>query len=200
MVLGLDLSEKNKTVDWTSLANSTFRFIYLKASEGLFKEDLCFNTYKQQAKAQGFVVGGYHWLDPKLNCKVQAEKFIQKISYSSGDLPPALCLDIYRSSLKDMDNNVQTFIDTVSGLCGKKPVIYTSSDYWRTNLPKAEWACKYPLWIDQPGSLFPGQLYPWASWTFWQAFYNTLISGVQNNVGINWFNGTEIELTQMVNQ
>ncbi len=199
MLIGLDLSQKNGSLCWSSIPNLMLNFVYLKASEGLFKEDTFYSSNRQKAKDIGLLVGTYHWLDPKLNCKSQAEKFVQKIGSLQGELSPAVVLDTYHSSLPEMDKNVLTFLETVSALSGRLPIIYTSAVYWKQYLPKAEWGCKYKLWVDQPGLLFPDQLFPWAGWTFWQQSYQNFMPGLANQVGINWFNGSKKDLFQLAN-
>ena len=68
MLIGLDLSLKNGSLCWSSIPNLMLNFVYLKASEGLFKEDTFYSSNRQKAKDIGLLVGNYHWLDPKLNC------------------------------------------------------------------------------------------------------------------------------------
>jgi lysozyme len=199
MVTGFDFSEKNGSVDWKKLSNPLQSFAYLKASEGLFTPDKTFTTNRSQAKENDFLVGAYHWLNPKLNCKQQAEKFAIILGNTGGELPPAFCLELYRSDSSDMDTNVRIFVDTLIGLIGRKIVVYTSSTYWKSYLVKSEWANRCLLWIDLPGLLFPMQVYPWAGWTFWQSSFNGTFPGINGNVGVNWFNGSVRELRQLVN-
>jgi lysozyme len=199
MVNGFDFSEKNGSVDWEKLSNPFQKFAYLKASEGLFTADKTFTVNRSSAKEHGWLVGAYHWLNPKLNCKQQAEKFAIILGSTGGELPPAFCLELYRSATSDMDTNVRIFVDTLIGLIGRKIVVYTSSSYWQSYLAKSEWANRCLLWIDLPGILFPTQVFPWAGWTFWQTSFNATLPGINGNVGVNWFNGSVKELHQLVN-
>jgi lysozyme len=93
---------------------------------------------------------------------------------------------------------VNNFIDTLVRLVGRKVVIYTSSSFWKSYLPKSEWADQCILWIDQPGSFFPGQLYPWSGWSFWQTSYKSVLPEISGEFGLNWFNGSADELRQLV--
>ena len=198
MITGFDLSDKNGSVDWDNIPNTMLRFVYLKTSDGLSNADYYFNSNRQNAKARGFLVGCYHWLNPKLNCKQQAEFFVKTAGSFEGELPPAVCLELYRSSVSEMERNVRTFIDTLNSLSGRKPVIYTSAAYWKENLPNAEWANSYYLWVDYPAKTLPRQIYPWIGWTFWQASYLTSLPGIDNTVGINYFNGYWDDMQKMV--
>ncbi len=199
MVNGFDFSDKNGSVDWEKLSNFSQNFTYLKASEGLYTADNSFNVNRIRAKEHGWLVGAYHWLNPKLNCKQQAESFARTLGSTKGELPPAVCLELYRTATIEMERNVRTFVDTLIELIGRKVVIYTSSIYWNAYLPKSEWANRCLLWNDQPGLLFPPQIYPWAGWTFWQTSFKAIMPGINGNVGVNWFNGSVKELQQLVN-
>jgi len=198
MVHGFDLSDINGEVEWEKIPAHQLPFVYLKASDGINNLDKRFNVNRQKAKANGILTGAYHWLNPKLNCKQQAEFFVNVVGNFSGELPPAVCLELYRTSINDMEKNVRLFIDTLVNFINRKPIIYTSIEYWTANLPKAHWACQYPLWIDAPGRKLPSQLYPWASWTFWQYSYKDLIPGVNGYIGVNRFNGNMEELQNLV--
>jgi lysozyme len=198
MISGFDCTEKNGLIDWEKLPSASLRFAYLKASEGLFLADEAFSANRTRARQLGWLVGGYHWLNPRLNCQLQAEKFAQIIGSTAGELPPAVCLELYRAPLADMDRNVRSFVETLSRLVSRKVIIYTSGTYWKSYLPKSEWANNCLLWIDQPGSFFPGQLFPWSTWSFWQASFKSVLPGISGSIGFNRFNGSENELRQMV--
>jgi GH25 family lysozyme M1 (1,4-beta-N-acetylmuramidase) len=44
--------------------------------------------------------------------------------------------------------------------------------------------CEYPLWIDEPGVIWPAQLFPWAGWVIWQFSYQVKIPGVSETPGL----------------
>lgn len=197
MISGIDVTEKNGLIEWEKLSVSSLRFGYLKASHGLFLVDEAFSTNRARARQNGWLVGAYHWLDPRLNCQLQADKFAKIIGNSNGELPPAVCLELYHAPLADMERNVRSFIETLSHLISRKVVIYTSPIYWKSYLSKAEWGSQCLLWIDQPGAYFPGQLYPWSGWSFWQTSFQSVLPGITGNIGLNRFNGSEYELLKL---
>ena len=98
------------------------------------------------------------------------------------------------------EKNVKTYLNIIEQSLGVKPIIYTSEKYWKTYLPKAEWGCDYLLWLDNLGTIWPQQLWPWAGWTFWQYSYQARLPGISTNLGLNYFNGSKKELQQMVIQ
>jgi lysozyme len=99
-----------------------------------------------------------------------------------------------------MEKNVRSFLVLIEKKIGMKPIIYTSEEYWHRFLSESDWGCEYHLWLDKPGVVLPQQIYPWSGWTFWQQSYQERIPGVQNDCGINWFNGSIKELKELATQ
>jgi lysozyme len=202
MVSGIDLSEKNGSINWSLIGKGSddINFAYIKATEALDITDSQFNINKQAAQESGILVGAYHWLHPGLHVGQQFESFVKTVKDFRGLLPPVVCLETYHTSLQEMEKNIKSFLVLLERKVGVKPVIYTSDTYWMTYLPKSDWGCDYPLWIDKPGALWPGQLWPWAGWTYWQYSYQARLPGVPVNLGLNRFNGSMEELKGMVIQ
>jgi GH25 family lysozyme M1 (1,4-beta-N-acetylmuramidase) len=78
-VPGLDIShwQGNLTPDWWVTAyNEGYRFVFLKATEGLDFIDSQFETNKTNAQEAGFKVGAYHFARPEKSGIKQAEHFI----------------------------------------------------------------------------------------------------------------------------
>jgi lysozyme len=200
MITGIDLSEKNGKVDWNDFGFGDVNFAFIRATEAIDRVDRNFKHNLKAANQRGILVGAYHWLHPRLHVGQQVELFLDTVSDFKGLLPPVVCLERYRSSLDEMEKNVMTFLNHIERFLNIKPIIYTSDSYWKTYLPKAKWGCDYFLWLDKPGSLWPTQFWPWAGWTFWQYSYQAKLPGVTNTLGLNYFNGTQIELMKMVVQ
>ena len=198
MIAGFDISTKNGNVGWDKVPTSMLKFVYIKSGEGLYNEDPHYAVNFQNAKKKGLLVGAYHWLNPKFDCKQQAEKFAKTVGSFNSMLPPVVCLELHRTKVTEMERNVHLFIDTLTGLSGRKVMIYTSLEYWKANLAEAEWADTSYLWIDHPGKIYPPQVYPWAGWTFWQSSYQSVIPGINGITGLNWFNGRMKDLLALI--
>ena len=63
---GIDVYGGSGTINWTSVKNSGVSFAFLKATEGIGFQDSSYNTNRTQAKAQGIVIGAYHFAGPRL--------------------------------------------------------------------------------------------------------------------------------------
>ncbi len=200
MVTGIDLSEKNGSIDWSQVGSGDIHFAYIKATEALDIVDSQFTANMKSAQEAGIIAGAYHWLHPGLHVGQQLESFVKTVKDFRGLLPPVVCLQTFLPSLEEMEKNIKAFLVLLEKKVSVKPVIYTSDTFWITYLSQSGWGCDYPLWIDKPGTMWPTQLWPWAGWSFWQNSYQVRLPGVPVNLGSNWFIGTLGELKSMVIQ
>ncbi len=200
MINGIDISEQNGNIDLAELNARDIRFVYIKTSEAIDSPDRCFSENLRAARKSGVLAGAYHWLHPRLHVGQQAEFFINTVGDFSGLLPPAVCLETHRAPRREIDRSIKAFLNIIEEEIGTKPVIYTSTDYWKKYMDGIDWACDYSLWLDQPGSNWPPQVFPWAGWTFWQYAYKARIPGIPAFLGLNWFNGAYEELESMIIQ
>jgi len=200
MITGIDLSEKNGAIDWNLFVNANVQFVYLKASEGLNSVDTAYESSLKKAREYGIPAGAYHRLAPHLHIGKQAQVFFSAIKNIRGLLPPAIVLTASNVSPKETERNVKRFLEVVRDGLGVTPILYTSEEYWKTNLPSAEWGCQYHLWVDKPGNYWPKQIWPWAGWTFWQYAYQSYLPGIPTCAGMNMFNGTQADLRELVIQ
>ena len=200
MVTGIDLSEKNGSIDWSLVGKGDIHFAFIKATEALDIIDSQFNDNMTAAQEFGILAGAYHWLHPGLHVGQQLDLFVKTVKNFRGLLPPVVCLQTHMDSSEEMDKNINAFLVLLEKKVGAKPIIYTSDSFWTTYLPQSSWGCDYLLWIDKPGTYWPAQLWPWAGWSFWQNSYQVRLPGIPLTLGSNWFNGTFVELKNMVIQ
>lgn len=200
MISGIDISDRNGAIDWQLIANGDVHFVYVRATEGIATIDKFFGENVRAAAKHRIPAGPYHWLHPGLHVGQQAELFISAVKNFQGLLPPVVCLETHTAPAEELTKNVKTFLRLLEQRIQIKPVIYTSQKYWQTSFQEAIWGSDYLLWLDQPGKIWPKQMWPWAGWTFWQYSYQSRMPGIHNDVGLNWFNGSQSELLKMVVQ
>ena len=100
-------------------------------------------------------------------------------------------------------DNLLSFINELSSLSGRQPMVYTSPFFWQGLVETSQTvqtsggsaslfsASEYPLWVanytkgDQP-SLPTG----WGTWTFWQYSGEGQVPGIEGLVSLSRFNGT----------
>ena len=200
MILGIDLSERNTVASWGDIAKNQVKFVYLKCSDGLSTIASNFLGYKNSAKQSGILTGAYHWLNPKQDAQAQVDFFLKYAAIVADDLPPVVCLESYSTSKTVLEPKLHLFLEAVEERTGKRPIIYTSANYWKKNMSGVEWPCEYPLWIDEPGTSWPTQLFLWAGWFLWQFSYQAKVPSITGTPGLNWFNGDQEDLKLFTNQ
>ncbi len=193
-VLGIDVSHHQEDIDWAKTAQAV-HFVFLKATEGVTYTDPNFREYWKKAGETDLLRGAYHYYRPNSDAKKQAEHFAHTVGKDS-ELPPVLDLEerVGLPGTAKLLEDVKLFLDTVEQLCERKPIIYTSPNFWNMHMKDAAWANTYDLWIanytTRPEPSVPT---PWGRWLFWQYTDkgNGYSVGVNERyVDMNWFNGS----------
>ena len=205
MLPGINISRWQRKIDWPEVKRSGVKFAFIHATEFPEKTTRLSIDTQLENNIQGSIDNGVYWgaihrfcthIDPVLQAKV----FCRSIG-SSSSLPPVI--ELRNSSIKGerLNYKVRLFAETVEEIIGKKPIIFTDEGFWRGSMcnekvSHSDWARKYPLWISQFASLWPSAVYPWAAWEFWQHTDRGRIPGIETDVSMIWFNGSEKELKE----
>jgi len=83
---------------------------------------------------------------------------------------------------------MKVFMDRLERHYGRRPIIYTTPDFYADNLRGA--FLDYPFWL-RSTALHPGKVYPDREWLFWQYSGSGLSQGVEGQIDLNVFNGDE---------
>lgn len=210
---GIDVSNWQGSINWTSVKNAGIDFAYIKATEGTTYKDPRFNTNYPAAYHAGVIRGAYHFARPGSSSgSVQAEFFASNGGAWSADnltLPGALDLEAppsgaacYGLSTTQMRNWITDFYNTYKARTGRDMVIYTTASWW--NSCTGSWtgmASKSPLWIAHWGVSSPSLPAGWnnTTWTFWQYSATGSVSGISGDVDRNHFNGSRARLLALAN-
>ncbi|KAF7351398.1 Secreted hydrolase [Mycena sanguinolenta] len=139
-------------------------FVYIKATEGTTFEDPNFSANYEGATTAGLIRGGYHFAHPDSSSgAAQAEYFLAHGGGWSGDgitLPGALDIEYnpdgaecYGLSASAMVSWISDFSSTYHAKTTRYPVIYTTTDWWKTCTGNsAAFAENSPLWIAEYSS------------------------------------------------
>ncbi|MEU0585010.1 lysozyme [Streptomyces sp. NPDC006132] len=180
---GHDVSSHQKNVDWQSAKQKGARFVYVKATESTTYRNPYFGQQYNGSRNAGLVRGAYHFALPNRSSgAAQAAHFVGNGGSWSADgwtLPPALDIEYnpydkkrkcYGLSKARMVGWIRSFSDEVTRLTGRRPVIYTTTHWWKTCTGNSSaFAADHPLWIARYDSASAGALPAgWSSWTFWQ--------------------------------
>ncbi len=208
---GIDVSNWQGSINWTSVRNAGIQFAYIKATEGTSYTDPRFDANYPAAYYAGVIRGAYHFALPdRSSGAVQANFFARNGGAWSADnltLPGALDLEAnpygsycYGLSTTAMRNWISDFLNTYYARTGRYAVIYTTTSWW--NQCTGSWsgtAANHPLWIarwaSSPGTLPAG----YRIWTFWQYTSTGSVSGISGNVDRDYFNGARSRLLALAN-
>ena len=91
-IKGIDVSHWEPEIEWAKLASQGIYFAFIKATQANFP-DPNFASHWAGAKQAGMLRGAYHFLDPRMDGKLQAETFLKTVKLEHGDLPPVLDLE-----------------------------------------------------------------------------------------------------------
>jgi lysozyme len=187
---GIDVSKWQGQVNWSSVQQAGIAFAFVRATYGVSEIDSSFNDNWQALKNAGITRGAYHFFLAADDPVQQAEFFIRTVgSLGPNDLPPVVDVESDSGMKSNLVANVQTWLNTVAQGLGRTPIIYTAPSYWNANLTSA--FGHYPLWVAEYGVSSPKPVNGWDEWTFWQYSSTGKIAGVNGEVDLDYFNGTQ---------
>jgi GH25 family lysozyme M1 (1,4-beta-N-acetylmuramidase) len=205
---GIDVSHWQGTIDWGKVAGAGKTFAILKATDGLANADgslyvdPTYATNHAQAKAAGLWTGAYHFARPSKEAGDairEADHFAARINLGSGDLIPALDLEVSGNlSVAALQSWVSTFLGEVTVKVGMRPMIYTSPSFWKTYMGDSRAladAGYKTLWIAHWGvsaPTVPAQNWGGRGWTFWQYTSDGTVPGIGGRVDLDRFNGLDL--------
>lgn len=91
-IKGIDVAHWEPQVDWGRVRAQDIRFAFIKATQADFADSM-FGTHWAGAKQAGILRGAYHFIDPRVDGRRQAEAFLRTVKLEVGDLPPVLDLE-----------------------------------------------------------------------------------------------------------
>lgn len=198
-VQGIDVSNHQQEIDWSKLDKKRVKFALIKATEGGDFKDKSFAKNWERARAQGIIVGAYHFFTFCRSGREQAENYIESVPVLPNTLPPAIDLE-YSGNCKltktkeELLQDIDTFICIVERHYQKKVLIYVLDNFYNEFL-----VGKYP---ENPLWLRDVYRKPLISenrvWTFWQYSNRGRLDGIEGFVDLNVFNGSRKEFQSLL--
>ena len=146
---GIDVSDWQGYIDYSSVKASEIDIVYIKASQGSHIKDAYFDINYENAKANGLKVGFYHFLTATNTeeAEQEAQFFASVISGKTPDCKLAMDYESFNGVGTDEINNISiAFLETVKRLTNRDVIIY-SDLYNSQNTFNSELAQIYELWI-----------------------------------------------------
>jgi lysozyme len=194
-VHGIDVSKYQGDIDWHRVRASGIDFAFIKATEGGDHADDRFRDNWEGARRAGLPRGAYHYYYFCRPATEQAAWFMTHVPRDPSALPPVLDLEWnhlsrtcpYRPDAAKVRSEARIFLQALTVHYGKRPVIYTTVDFYRDNeLARLE---GFHFWLRSVAG-HPSDIYPDQRWAFWQYTGTGLVEGVNGPTDINVFGGT----------
>ena len=194
-VHGVDVSHYQNRINWDSVAATGVQFAFVKATEGETWQDSFFCKNWDRMRLAGLKRGAYHFLNPSLNARLQAENFLDLIELRPGDLPPVVDIENDEEVTPSvLVAKLRVWLWIVEQKTGVRPIIYTNLKFYEKWL--AGHFDNYPFWIarysDEQPALSTGK-----DWFFWQYANHGRLAGVSGPVDFNVFVGEISDLNRL---
>ena len=191
---GNDVSHWQGTIDWLKVARAGKLFVFMKATDGHDLVDPTFLTNRAGARANGLLVGAYHFARPdpsKGDAVEEARWFVRQADPQPGQLLPVLDME----TSKGLDQQEVTlwarrWVAEVRRLTGVTPFVYTSPYGWmaRTGDSRALARDGAPLWIAHWGvasPTLPADDWDGQGWRVWQYTSHGHVAGIAGRVDLD---------------
>ena len=194
-VHGTDVSKYQRSVDWQKVRKHGISFAFIKATEGGDRVDEYFDEHWRGTKAAGIPRGAYHFYYFCRPAAEQARWYIDNVPKERSSLPPILDMEWnpdsptckLRPDPATVRSEMRIFLSMVEAHYGKKPIIYTSVDFFDDNALSGFRG--YPYWLRSVAG-HPTDRYSDHPFTFWQYTGTGVVPGMNGNADINVFNGS----------
>lgn len=210
--LGIDVSHHQEDppkqqIDWNTVAESGHVFAFHKATEGATFTDNMYATNRSEAAAAGIAFGAYHFARPQgdtiaaaqADAASEASHFFNVARPEPGDLVPVLDMEATGGlGPARLIAWTQAWLDAVFSSLGVRPLIYTSPNFWQSNLNDTRTFAEqgFPLWIahytSDPAPRVPASDWNGEGWSFWQWTSCATIPGISGCVDENRFPGSDL--------
>ena len=199
---GIDVSRYQQRVDWErvkkmNVGGVRISFAFIKATEGSWQQDRQFEDNWANAREQGIIRGAYHFFLPHISPKDQATKFIRTVRLRSGDLPPVVDVEEpYGMTKAQVQRYTKEFLTILEKHYKVRPILYTNRDFYKIYFSDQADFKDYHFWIahyyvnrlNMPND---------EDWNFWQHSDRGNVSGINEPVDFNVFNGDSLALRKL---
>ena len=204
-VYGIDVSHYQADINWDKMAlfcdkngnvyankgaESSFMqpvfFCYMKATEGSTVKDKTYNIRMIEAQRHGIVRGAYHFLHIGTNIDDQIKNFLETATWTSGDMPPALDVELENEineyGVAESQKYILAWLEKVEKKLGVRPIIYTRESIRNKYLNDVRFE-KYDFWIARYSENQPNNF----DWLLWQKSDKGYMNGTKGQIDINLF-------------
>jgi GH25 family lysozyme M1 (1,4-beta-N-acetylmuramidase) len=199
---GLDVSHWQGAIDWTGVAETERRFVFMKATDGRTEIDERFAENYSGARGNGLVAGAYHFARPDRRSGDpvrEARHFVSVADPRAGDLLPVLDIENNGPGLNtdQMTRWARRWVEEVRRLTGVHPLVYTSPCGWKDRFADTRRIARggSPLWVahwSAGAPMVPADNWNGRGWVVWQHSSTGHVRGIAGAVDLDRFNGTDL--------
>ena len=198
-VPGIDVSKYQGRIDWRAVGTSTVRFAVLRATLGNGYRDGKYARNVAQARANGIVVGAYHFAKPghvPADPRQEADHFLRVARIAPGDIVPVLDIEYSGGrSARQLRAWAIRWLNRVQARTGVRPMIYSGNHFWRGPMNNTRWFAKrgYALWVAHwyvRAPSVPGGGWGGRGYTMWQWSAVGRIPGIRGPVDRDYVRGS----------
>lgn len=195
---GIDVSNYQGNVNWTSVRGAGISFAIAKATEGTSFTDAYINRNIAGMKANGIIPGAYHFAHPGYDPILQADHFTSVVKAANGGTFSGLLQLVVDLEATDGTSPshvfawLQSFVSRVQSTTGHPCIIYTGFYFWRDNVGNPNNNLNCPLWLaayvsESQTATYTPQAWSGVGWAFWQYTSSGSVPGVAGNVDRDYF-------------
>ena len=183
-------------IDWNKVKSDGQSFAFVKATEGGDWINPHYVKDIQAANVHGLKTGAYHYARPAGDAKTQAANFATQIALAPNQtLPPVLDIEVSEGkSASQLESWIEEFTSELKRLTNRTPMIYTYKYFWMGEMGNTTRFSEYPLWLAAYQDTAPDPVGGWDKLAFWQRSGSGRVAGIETDVDMNLFNGTEAQL------
>jgi GH25 family lysozyme M1 (1,4-beta-N-acetylmuramidase) len=192
LVRGIDISayqHLGSPINWRRLRRDGLRFVAIKVTEGTYYVNPYYRSDARDAARAGLAVMPYVFANPQAAGGAATARFAVLVAgYRRGPSTLPLVVDVennpyraghcYGLGARRMVAWIAGFVARARALTGKRPVIYTTDDWWRQCTRSSSRFRRDPLWLAEYGSGRPSVPSPWHKWAFWQYDGDGFLHGI----------------------
>lgn len=187
-VRGFDISAHNGYANMKAAADAGFKFVWIKASEGVNFRDENFSLNYDKARHAGLKTGAYHYFRFDKDGIEQAVNFLSVVGPRPMDL--GLAVDVEDTGnargvpLDSIRQRLQLMVEYLN-MKGHRVTLYSNRDGYEKYIMKD--FPGYPLWVCQFTDNSTN-----SDWTFWQYDHHGHVPGVRGEVDLNVYVGKDL--------
>lgn len=181
---GIDVSNWQGHINYAEVKKDGIDIVYIKSSQGDDYKDPYFELNYENAKANGLLVGVYHFVEARsiTEAEREAEFFSSVISGKQIDCKLAMDFEEFGSLTRQEINEVsRAFLERLEEITGKETIVYSDLFNSRNTFELSD---EYPLWIAYYGEYAELEEIK-SNWKTWQGQQYTdrgRVRGIQGYV------------------